>query len=89
MTDDPIKECPECKGPVVRLLSAGTGLIFKGSGFYITDYKSNPNSATSTPSNDSKKTGAQSETPAGETKSTSKDTQSKASKPESKDTKVA
>lgn len=30
--------CETCGGPLTRLLSAGTGLIFKGSGFYITDY---------------------------------------------------
>lgn len=36
----PIAECPECHGKVKRLISAGAGLIFKGSGFYITDYRS-------------------------------------------------
>lgn len=39
MTEEPLKKCPRCKGPVKRLISAGTGLIFKGSGFFITDYK--------------------------------------------------
>lgn len=36
---DPIRACPKCSGRVERLISGGTGLIFKGSGFYITDYK--------------------------------------------------
>ena len=36
--DEPIKECPECSGPVRRLIGAGAGVIFKGSGFYQTDY---------------------------------------------------
>src|SRR4051812_4055038 len=37
---DPIKKCPECgKNKVNRLIGAGAGLIFKGSGFYITDYR--------------------------------------------------
>lgn len=40
MTEDAIKECPECKGQVKRLISAGAGLLFKGTGFYITDYRS-------------------------------------------------
>lgn len=41
MTDEPVKECPKCKGPVIRLIGAGAGPIFKGSGFYQTDYKNN------------------------------------------------
>ncbi|HHJ53532.1 MAG TPA: zinc ribbon domain-containing protein [Caldithrix abyssi] len=37
---EPIKVCPKCGGHnVVRKISAGAGLVFKGSGFYITDYK--------------------------------------------------
>ena len=40
MTEDPITECPECKGVVKRLIGAGIRPIFKGSGFYETDYKS-------------------------------------------------
>ncbi len=39
ITDPPIKRCPSCKGKPERLISSGAGLIFKGSGFYITDYK--------------------------------------------------
>ena len=40
ITAPPIEECPECQGKVKRLIGAGAGLIFKGSGFYITDYRS-------------------------------------------------
>ena len=40
MTDEPAKICPECRGKVERLISGGSGLLFKGSGFYITDYRS-------------------------------------------------
>ena len=40
MTDPPAKKCPECKGKVKKKIGAGAGLIFKGSGFYITDYRS-------------------------------------------------
>src|SRR3954469_1377672 len=36
----PIKKCPECgKSKVKRLIGLGAGLLFKGSGFYITDYR--------------------------------------------------
>jgi putative FmdB family regulatory protein len=49
MRDEPLRECPKelCRqkkwghGKVKRLLGTGAGLIFKGSGFYITDYRSN------------------------------------------------
>lgn len=41
ITAEPIKRCPQCgKAKVKRLLGTGAGLIFKGSGFYITDYRS-------------------------------------------------
>src|SRR5689334_5109500 len=37
----PIRKCPKCgKNKVRRLIGTGAGLIFKGSGFYITDYRS-------------------------------------------------
>jgi putative FmdB family regulatory protein len=39
ITDEPVRECPNCKGEVKRLISGGTGPIFKGTGFYQTDYK--------------------------------------------------
>lgn len=40
MKDAPLKKCPACKKQgLKRLLGSGAGLIFKGSGFYITDYK--------------------------------------------------
>ena len=40
MSDAPIKECPDCKkNSLRRVISGGTGLIFKGSGYYLTDYK--------------------------------------------------
>jgi len=40
ITDDPIERCPKCEGEVERLISGGAGLLFKGNGFYITDYRS-------------------------------------------------
>ena len=41
ITAKPIRKCPACgKLKVQRLISGGAGLLFKGSGFYITDYRS-------------------------------------------------
>jgi putative FmdB family regulatory protein len=37
ITDEPVKECPECGGPVCKLISS-TSFILKGSGWYVTDY---------------------------------------------------
>ncbi len=39
MNDAPKKTCPKCRGRVKRLLGTGAGVIFKGSGFYSTDYR--------------------------------------------------
>ncbi len=41
IVDPPIRNCPKCRkrNCVEQLISGGSGLIFKGSGFYITDYK--------------------------------------------------
>jgi putative FmdB family regulatory protein len=43
MRDEPLRKCPKCsKAALKRLIGGGAGLIFKGSGFYITDYKNKP-----------------------------------------------
>ena len=39
MSDAPLKKCPQCGGSVQRLIGKGGAVIFKGSGFYATDYK--------------------------------------------------
>jgi putative FmdB family regulatory protein len=41
MNAAPLEKCPECKGKVKRLIGGGSGVIFKGKGFYSTDYKKN------------------------------------------------
>ncbi len=48
ISDAPLKTCQLCgaKGTVSRLISPGAGLIFKGSGFYITDYKKSGTAGT-------------------------------------------
>ncbi len=41
ITAKPLRKCPECKKPALRrLIGTGAGIIFKGSGFYQTDYRS-------------------------------------------------
>ena len=51
INDSPLEECIFCRGKVKRLIGGGCGLIFKGSGFYITDYKrSNKNNTNKFPS---------------------------------------
>lgn len=69
----PIRKCPECgKLSVQRLIGAGAGIIFKGSGFYQTDYRS-----------ESYKKAAESE----KKTSTSKDTTKKKTDSKAKDSK--
>ncbi len=38
ITAKPLTKCPECRSKVRRVISSGAGIIFKGSGFYKTDY---------------------------------------------------
>src|ERR1700761_3247692 len=88
MKDDPIKTCPKelCrqktwgKGKVKRAIGAGAGLIFKGSGFYITDYRSEGYKK--------KSESAKSES-SGSSSSTKSETKAANHKPESKPAKSA
>ncbi len=43
MSDDPLAECPQCGGVLRRLIGGGSGIIFKGSGFYVTDNRGGKN----------------------------------------------
>jgi predicted nucleic acid-binding Zn ribbon protein len=48
MKADPLVDCPSCGKPALkRLMAGGAGMIFKGSGFYLTDYKKSGPSAPS------------------------------------------
>lgn len=53
MVEPPVRECPECQGSVRRLITS-VGVVFKGSGFYVTDNRNGngrvqpPNSTTKT-----------------------------------------
>lgn len=55
MEDEPVKICPECGGEVQRLIQP-VGIIFKGSGFYVTDNKTK--SPTTQPGTKRKETGS-------------------------------
>jgi putative FmdB family regulatory protein len=85
MTADPIKDCPECQEKNVRrLIGAGAGLIFKGSGFYITDYRSksyneakkNDSSAPSEPASGGSDSASKAASPPAATKTPSPPTKS-------------
>ena len=50
MTDKKLTKCPKCgKNKLARLIGSGSGMIFKGSGFYETDYKKKPAESNPTP----------------------------------------
>ena len=80
MSDEHLKKCPECnKKKLRRLIGAGAAVVFKGSGFYETDYRS-----------DSYKKGAAAEKKAAESKTDTKsDTKSKDSTTKSSDSSSA
>ena len=63
MSSEPLEVCPVCGGHVKRKIGAGLSPIFKGSGFYQTDYKAPPVESGTTP-----KAPVKTETPAPESK---------------------
>ncbi len=58
ITEAPARNCPKChqRKAVVRLISGGSGLIFKGTGFYITDYKNRQSAVEQKPQHSEKVT---------------------------------
>jgi len=54
MSDQPLKDCPECGKEVRRLIFGGTGVIFKGSGFYVTDKSKSAKTETKTDKTEAK-----------------------------------
>jgi len=78
MTADPLVVCPNCgKRSLKRVMGTGGGLIFKGSGFYQTDYKKNGSSPSTSPAKKEKTT----ETKPPEKKSDSSETKSSPAPP--------
>lgn len=45
MSDDPLKDCPVCGKSIRRIIFGGSGVIFKGSGFYVNDAKGSKSTA--------------------------------------------
>ncbi len=90
--DKPLTTCEKCgKKKVRRLIGAGAGLIFKGSGFYITDYRGkeygDAAKKDSAPATDAKSTDAKDSSPASESKASepkAERTSGKASTPAAK-----
>lgn len=66
MEDEPVRICPECGGDVHRLIQP-VGIIFKGSGFYVTDNRAK--SSTATPGTVSKEASDKKETESADTTS--------------------
>jgi putative FmdB family regulatory protein len=80
MSEPPKAVCEECGGALTKLLSPGAGLIFKGSGFYITDYKNKGSeSASSSSSSESKPASTESKGTSETKKSDSKPVESSSS----------
>ncbi len=78
MSDEPGAPCPKCGAAAERRLSGGAGLVFKGSGFYITDYRgegykkaaeADKGGSSSSSSSETKSTGSDSKPASGGTSS--------------------
>ncbi len=72
ITAEPCDTCPECGGKVRRLIGAGAGIIFKGDGFYETDYKRKrrgSGAGTERKESESKDSGSESKESSSESKS--------------------
>jgi putative FmdB family regulatory protein len=77
ISEPPVESCPECGAKAERLLSAGGGVIFKGSGFYITDYRSDTYKKAAQAEGGSKSEGSSSKTDSSTTSTSSSKSESK------------
>jgi putative FmdB family regulatory protein len=88
INDKPLKKCPKCGKPKLRrVFGAGAAIIFKGSGFYQTDYRSESYKAAAKADQESTKTDKASKDGKPET-TTTKETDSKPAKAKEKTTKA-
>jgi len=89
MSEKPRAKCPVCGKPAERRISGGAGLVFKGSGFYITDYGKDGKGPRKDPSEKSEIAGSKEAKPASETKAepSGKSDSKPAAKSEAKSTK--
>jgi putative FmdB family regulatory protein len=72
MTDDPLVECPHCHLEELRRVINSVGIVFKGSGFYVTDNRgASKSGATSAPSTTDAKSSGESDAKSAESASTS------------------
>lgn len=87
MSDDPLKTCPECDAPALkRKIGRGAGIIFKGGGFYETDFKEKKGASDSGGENKSEsKSGASEGSDKSGTESSSKAPEKSATKSASKE----
>ena len=70
MSDPLLTHCPKCNGELKRLIGAGAGLIFKGSGFYVNDYKKKNGGNGESKPTESKAIASTEKSKSGETKKT-------------------
>jgi putative FmdB family regulatory protein len=90
MSDSPRVKCPVCGKIASRKISGGAGLVFKGSGFYITDYGKDGKGPRKEPAESGGKSESSGESkPSGESKSDAKSPAKADAKPESKPSKPA
>ncbi len=71
MNDEPLTTCPDTGQPVTRIISGGGGVVYKGTGWYVTDYKNGPNGNSTGKSNGSEKSSDTADKSSSEAKSSS------------------
>lgn len=82
ISEDPLKKCPECKkNKLNRLFGTGAAIVFKGSGFYETDYRSDSYKKGAKKAKDSKSEKSESKSDSSSKKDTKKESKSSDTKP--------